>query len=506
MGERVRDAAAGCARRPRSSPTGSRTTATARLLAEAALDGARRLGARHASFRLDRVRTGQLVLFDGSVHTAHDSAVTGLSVQVWHDGVWGFAASGEVTARSARDTAGRAVDQARFCSALGREEEPVPEPVHDGTWSSGFRINPFSVPEAERAELLAAWSARLLAAPGVEHVRAKVVAVQEDKFFADLAGTSTVQRRVRVHPQVVVAGGSTTLRTVGPPTGRGWEYLLGEGWDWDAELAALPGLLRAKQHARPVVPGTYDLVIDPSQLWLTIHESVGHATELDRVLGHEASYAGTSFVRPGDVGGLRYGTPLMTVTADRTTPHGLATVAYDDQGVAAQSWDLVRDGVLVGSQYDRRTARVAGATRSVGCAFAESALRPAITRMPNVSLAPAPGGPTTEELISAVDDGIYLVGSDSWSIDARRGNFQFTAQQAHRVHRGELAGQLSGVAYQSDTRAFWGALSAIGGAGTYQVFGADLCGKGQPVQTAAVSHGCPTAVFQGVRVRNTAGS
>ncbi|WP_367127572.1 TldD/PmbA family protein [Saccharothrix sp. HUAS TT1] len=485
---------------------GSSRAATADQLAEAALDGARRLGARHASFRFDRVRTGQLALFDGSVRSAHDSAITGLSVEVWCDGAWGFAASGDPTTRSARDTAGRAVDVARSCSALGPADEPVPEPVHDGDWSSGCRIDPFSVPEAERAGLLARWSARLLAAPGVAHVRAKLVAVREDKFYADLAGTRTRQRRVRVHPQVLVAGGATTLRTVGPPTGRGWEYLLGEGWDWDAELAAVPGLLRAKQDARPVRPGRYDLVVDPSQLWHTVHETVGHATELDRVLGHEAAYAGTSFVRPDDVGELRYGTPLMTVAADRTTPHGLATVGYDDQGVAAQSWDLVRDGVLVGLQHDRRTAHAVGATRSVGCAFAESALRPAFSRMPNVSLAPVPGGPTTEELISAVDDGIYLVGSDSWSIDARRCDFQFTAQQAHRVRRGELAGQLSGVAYRSDTLAFWGSLAAVGGEGTYRVFGADLCGKGQPVQVAAVSHGCPTAVFQGVRVRNAAGS
>ncbi|NUT46268.1 MAG: TldD/PmbA family protein [Saccharothrix sp.] len=471
--------------------------------AEAALEAARLRGARHASFRLDRVRTGQLVLSDGSVRAAHDAEVAGLSVEVWCDGAWGFAASGDLTPRSARDTAVRAVDTARFCAALGRAEEPVPEPVHDDVWSSGFRVDPFSVPEAERAALLAEWSARLLAAPGVAHVRAKLVAVREDKFYADLAGTRTTQRRVRVHPQVLVAGGSTTLRTVGPPTGRGWEYLLGEGWDWDAELAALPGLLRGKQDARPVRPGTYDLVVDPSQLWLTIHESVGHATELDRVLGHEASYAGTSFVRLDDVGELRYGTPLMTVTADRTTPHGLATVGYDDQGVAAQSWDLVRDGVLVGLQHDRRTAHALGATRSVGCAFAESALRPAFTRMPNVSLVPTPGGPTTEELISTVEEGIYLVGSDSWSIDARRCDFQFTAQRAHRVHRGELAGQLSGVAYRSDTRAFWHALAAVGGEGSYRVFGADLCGKGQPIQAAAVSHGCPAAVFGDVRVRNT---
>ncbi|MFE2754639.1 TldD/PmbA family protein [Actinosynnema sp. NPDC059335] len=475
-------------------------------LAEAALADARRLGARHASFRLDRVRTAELTLFDGSVWSAHDAEVAGLSVEVWHDGAWGFAAAGDLTERSARDTAAQAVETARACALPDRADEPVPEPVHRGSWSSAHRIDPFAVPESERAGLLAEWSARLLAAPGIAHVRAKVVVAREDKFYADLAGTATTQHRVRVHPQVVAAGESATLRTVGPPTGRGWEYLLGEGWDWDAELAALPGLLRGKQHARAVLPGTYDLVVDPSQLWLTIHESVGHATELDRVLGHEASYAGTSFVRPDDVGGLQYGSPLMTVTADRTAPHGLATVGYDDQGVAAQSWDLVRDGVLVGLQYDRRTARAAGATRSVGCAFAESALRPAFARMPNVNLAPAPGGAGVEELIASVGEGIYLVGSDSWSIDARRDNFQFTAQQAHRIHRGELAGQLAGVAYQSDTREFWGALAAVGGERSYRVFGADLCGKGRPVQAAAVSHGCPAAVFQGVRVRNTAGT
>lgn len=469
----------------------------------AALDHARRAGIRFAAVRVDQVRKSELLLLDGVVWAVQDRVAAGLSVRVWHEGAWGFAADGD--AGNAKDVVDRALEVARHCARIGvRSPEPVGEPAYgDVRWSSEFRRNPFEVAESERVALLTDWSARLLAVRPVEHVRAGVVAVWERKHYADLDGTSASQQRVRVHPQVAVMGAVASLRTQGPPVARGWEYLTGEGWDWDAELGALPEELARKEEALPVAEGCYDLVIAPSNLWLTIHESVGHATELDRALGYETSYAGTTFVRPEDVGSLRYGSDLMTVTADRTTPHALATVGFDDEGVAAQSWDLVRDGVLVGLQTDRRTAAVVGAQRSTGCAFAESALRPVLSRMPNVSLAPRDGGPTTEELISTVDDGIYLAGSDSWSIDSRRHNFQFTAQQAHRIVGGRLAGQLSGVAYQSATPDFWKALSGVGGTGTYQVFGADLCGKGQPVQAAATSHGCPAALFAGIRVVNT---
>ena len=249
--------------------------------------------------------------------------------------------------------------------------------------------------------------------------------------------------------------------------------------------------------------GTYDLVIDPSNLWLTIHESVGHATELDRALGYEAAYAGTSFATPDQLGTLRYGSPLMHVTGDRTAAHGLATVGFDDDGVEAQSFDPVRDGILVGYQLDRRIASRTGRARSNGCAYADSPQHVPLQRMANVSLQPVAGGPTTAELIGEVRDGLYAVGDKSWSIDMQRYNFQFTAQRFFRIRHGRLGGQVRDAAYQGMTTAFWGSMEAVGGPGTYVLGGAMNCGKAQPGQVAAVSHGCPAALFRGVTVLNT---
>jgi TldD protein len=299
------------------------------------------------------------------------------------------------------------------------------------------------------------------------------------------------------------SGQIETMDTCAPPAGRGWEFLTGTGWDWDDELAQLPELLTEKMQAPSVQPGAYDLVIDPSNLWLTIHESIGHATELDRALGYEAAYAGTSFATFDQLGSLRYGSEHMHVTADRTARHGLATVGYDDEGVAAQSWDLIRDGLLVGYQLDRRIARLKGFDRSNGCAFADSPARVPVQRMANVSLQPAPGGPSTEELIAGVEDGIYIIGDNSWSIDMQRYNFQFTGQRFFRIRSGRLAGQLRDVAYQATTTDFWSSMDAVGGPQTYVLGGAFNCGKAQPSQTAPVSHGCPAALFRNVNVLNT---
>jgi TldD protein len=252
-----------------------------------------------------------------------------------------------------------------------------------------------------------------------------------------------------------------------------------------------------------VQAGLYDLVIDPTNLWLTIHESIGHATELDRALGYEAAYAGTSFATLDKLNTLQYGSGLMNVTGDRTVAHGLATIGFDDEGVAGQSWDIVRDGILVGYQLDRRIAAHTGATRSNGCAFADSPGHTPIQRMANVSLQPAPNGPSTAELIAQVENGIYIVGNKSWSIDMQRYNFQFTGQRFFAIRGGKLAGQVRDVAYQATTTDFWGSMSAVGGPQTYLLGGAFNCGKGQPGQVAAVSHGCPSALFRGVRVLNT---
>ncbi|HET6964403.1 MAG TPA: TldD/PmbA family protein [Acidimicrobiales bacterium] len=479
-------------------------------LAGAALSAAATPLVSHAEVRVERTRVATASARDGHLESDADGATAGLSVRVLHDGTWGFAATTEISSAAAARAAREAVEVARVSAALSTERvELAPEPVHVAEWISSFEVNPFDVPAAERAALLIEWTARMVADRRVDHADAALMAVQEDKFYADLSGTRTTQERVRIQPVVNVvgidAGSGTfeTMRTLAPPAGRGWEYTQGTGWDWDAELESLPALLEEKMSAGTVDAGHYDVVIDPSNLWLTIHESIGHATELDRALGYEAAYAGTSFATFDQLDRLRYGSPVMHVTGDRTVEHGLATVGFDDEGVEAQSWDLIRDGTLVGYQLNRSMASRQGFDRSNGCAFADSAVHVPLQRMANVSLQPARGGPSTEELISAVADGIYIVGDKSWSIDMQRYNFQFTGQRFYRIKGGRLAGQLRDLAYQGVTTEFWSSMEAVGGEQTYVLGGAFNCGKGQPGQVAAVSHGCPSALFRGVHILNT---
>ncbi|MEU0986857.1 TldD/PmbA family protein [Streptomyces sp. NPDC005953] len=487
-----------------------------RALADAALARARALGAHHADFRFERVRSAAWRLRDAKPSGSSDTTDLGYAVRVVHGGAWGFASGVDMTMDAAARVAGQAVAMAKLSAqviaAAGSDErvELAHEPVHaDKTWISSYRINPFEVADEEKTALLAEWSARLLAASGVAHVDASLLTVQENKFYADTAGTVTTQQRVRLHPQVsAVAVDETTgefdsMRTIAPPAGRGWEYLTGTGWDWEGELERIPELLAEKMRAPSVEAGRYDLVVDPSNLWLTIHESIGHATELDRALGYEAAYAGTSFATFDQLGKLEYGASMMNVTGDRTAEHGLATVGYDDEGVKAQSWDLIKDGTLVGYQTDRRIAKLTGLGRSNGCAYADSPSHVPVQRMANVSLQPVAGGLSTEDLIGGVERGIYVVGDRSWSIDMQRYNFQFTGQRFFRIENGRLAGQLRDVAYQATTTDFWGSMEQVGGPQTYVLGGAFNCGKAQPGQVAAVSHGCPTALFRGVDILNT---
>ncbi|MGQ0843613.1 MAG: TldD/PmbA family protein [Sporichthyaceae bacterium] len=480
-------------------------------LADAALSTAKSLGATHAEFRLERLRQQGIRLRDGRVEASGESAQLGFAVRVVVDGTWGFAAGVDLTPEAAAEVARQAVTVARTCRPVNTEPVDLAhEPSHGVVeWVSAYEIDPFTVPEPEKIALLSDWSQRLLAHKAVSHVDASLLAVLENKFYADLSGTVTTQQRVRIQPNVEAtaideAGGRfETMDTLAPPAGRGWEYAKGVGWDWDAEFAQLPDLLAEKLAAPSVEAGTYDVVIDPTNLWLTIHESIGHATELDRALGYEAAYAGTSFATPDKLNTLKYGSPLMNVTGDRTVTNGLATIGYDDEGVQTQSWDIVKDGILVGYQLDRRIASVTGQDRSNGCAFADSPGHTPIQRMANVSLAAAPDGPSTEDLVGSLDNGIYIVGDKSWSIDMQRYNFQFTGQRFFRVRGGKIVGQVRDVAYQSTTTDFWGSMSAVGGPQTYLLGGAFNCGKGQPGQVAAVSHGCPSALFNGVKILNT---
>ncbi|OMQ16758.1 peptidase C69 [Modestobacter sp. VKM Ac-2676] len=480
-------------------------------LADAALTRAVDLGCEHADLRVERIRTQSVRLRDARLESLSDGEDLGLAVRVVHEGTWGFAAGVVLTAAEAVRLAEQAVAVAQVSAAINTDRvELAPEPAYDGEWVSSYEVDPFAVPDAEKTGLMTELSARLLAGDGVEHVQSSVVQVKEQKFYADTAGTRTRQQRVRIEPEFTAltvdraTGAFESMRTLAPPVGRGWEYLTGGHWDWRAELAEIPELLREKTTAPSVEAGRYDLVVDPTNLWLTIHESIGHATELDRALGYEAAYAGTSFATVDQLGSLRYGSPLMNVTGDRTAEHGLSTVGWDDEGVAGQQWDLIRDGVLVGYQVDRNMARLRGMDRSNGCSFADSAAHVPVQRMANVSLQPDPAGPTTEELIAGVERGIYVVGDKSWSIDMQRYNFQFTGQRFHAIRNGRLAGQLRDVAYQATTTDFWGSMRVVGGPQTYALGGALNCGKAQPGQTAAVSHGCPVALFENTAILNTA--
>ncbi len=487
-----------------------------RSLADAALTRARELGASHADFRLERIRSASWRLRDARPAGTSDSVRLGFAVRVLLDGAWGFAAGVDLTPGAAAEVAAQAVAVARLSGGISRASgstervELADEPVHrDVSWVSAYELNPFEVPDAEKTALLAERSSRLLAAAGVSHVQAALETVQENKFYADTAGTVTTQQRIRVNSELEATsvdertGAFDSMRTLAPPVGRGYEYLTGTGWDWDAELAELPVLLAEKMKAPSVEAGRYDLVVDPTNLWLTIHESIGHATELDRALGYEAAYAGTSFATFDQLGSLKYGSELMHVTGDRTAEHGLSTIGYDDEGVATQSWDLVKDGVLVGYQLDRAMAGLKGFERSNGCAFADSPAHVPVQRMANVSLRPAADGPDTEGLFAGVEKGLYIVGDRSWSIDQQRYNFQFTGQRAYAIKDGELAGQVKDFAYQATTTDFWGSMAAVGGPQTYRLGGAFNCGKAQPGQIAAVSHGCPSALFRNVNVLNT---
>jgi TldD protein len=485
-----------------------------RKMAEAALTRAQDFHVSHADFRFERIRHQDIRVRDGRLQGASDSEDIGFAVRVVLNGAWGFASGVVLGTQSAIGIAETAVRTAQVAAAMTtRPVELAPEPAYpDVEWVSAYDLDPLTVPLGEKVDLLVNRSAQLLRAPGVEHSGASVRQVVENKFYTDLAGTTTTQQRVRLEPDLEVHGTNQdtgvfdAMRSIAPPVGRGWEYLTG-GYDWDAAVAELPDLLAEKLAAPSVEAGRYDLVIHPSNLWLTIHESIGHATELDRALGYEANYAGTSFATVDQLGRLQYGSPVLNITGDRTVPHGLSTIGYDDEGVRTGEWDIVRDGVLVGYQLDRSMAAMMPELndgRSNGCAYADSPGHIPIQRMANVSLEPAVDGPSTEELIGQVERGIYVVGDKSWSIDMQRYNFQFTGQRFYRIENGALAGQLRDVAYQATTTEFWNSMAAVGGPDTWELGGAMNCGKAQPGQVAAVSHGCPTSLFRDVNVLNTA--
>ena len=479
-------------------------------LASAALEAMGAIpGLEYGDMRVHRDQIQSIQVRERDLISLSDSQPQGFGVRLVVDGSFGFAASSELTPAAVTRAVSDAAETARRLRPLLEERvELAAEPPHQESWEGAVDLNPFQVPSGRKVDFLLEATAAALEA-GAQFAEFHCLQVQENRLFVSTEGSRIQQQRVRVHPALEVglvdqqgSGLVETMRSLSPPVGRGWEYV--EAYGFEREAPQLVEWLREKLASPSVSPGPADLVIDPSNLWLTIHESVAHGTELDRALGYEANFAGTTFATPDKVGSLRYGSTLMHVTGDRTQPFGLATVGFDDEGVSAQRWDIIEEGILVGYQLNRQMARKFNLPRSNGCAFADSFAHVPLQRMPNVSLQPDPERDTTlEDLLGEVKEGIYVVGDKSWSIDQQRYNFQFTGQRFYRIHKGRLAGQLRDVAYQSRTPDFWGRMAGVGGPSSWRLEGAMNCGKGQPEQVAPVSHGCPPALFREVKVLNS---
>jgi TldD protein len=424
-------------------------------------------------------------------------------------GAWGFAASYIVTPESVRRITERAIEVALANSQYQRKPvEFVATPKVVANWKSAFRKDPFDLPADGKIDFLLKLNEAAMKTKGASYVTSGLSFQNEQKFYASTDGSQIDQYIIRTLPffQVTAvnrsAGDFQTRSSLAGPKTIGYEYLEEYPWHDDALKAGEEAV--AKLKAKPVVPGKYDLILHPSHLWLTIHESVGHSTELDRALLWEADYAGTSFLTPDKTGKLQFGSKICNFYADRTQPHGLATVGYDDEGVPAQRWPLVKDGIFVGWQTTRDLAPLVGQKHSYGCLHADNWGSVPFPRMPNVSLDPAAEDVSMDALVSGVDDGILIYGNGSWSIDQQRYNFQFGGQTFWEIKKGKLGEMLRDVAYQSRTTDFWNACDGIGGKATYELNGAANDGKGEPGQSNAVSHGCPVSRFRQINVLNTA--
>jgi len=477
-------------------------------VADAALAQAVKLGASYADIRINRYRRESIATRERQVQNVSRSTSYGLGLRVLVNGTWGFAASNLVAAASARAAADQAVAIARANAALTTRKVVLANADKVvTTWANPIKRDPFEVPLETKIAFLMTLNEAALAVPGVSFINSQLQFVDEQKYFASSEGSRITQRLVRTYPQFTTtaadraAGDFQTRAVVDRAKLLGYEYVEDYPWLQDAERAGHEVV--EKLTAKPAVPGRYDVVVDPSQLFLAIHESVGHSTELDRSLGYEANMAGTSFVKPGDAGKLRFGSKIVNLVGDRTQPGGLATTGFDDEGVPSERWHLVRDGLFVDWQTTRELAPLVGQQKSHGCLHADDWSSVPFPRMPNVSLEPAATEVTLDDLFSDIKRGIYVVGRGVSSIDQQRYNFQFGGAVIREITNGKLGPMLRDAAYQSRTPDFWASCDGLGGPATYRLWGTSADGKGEPGQTNAVSHGCPPARFRNVTVLNT---
>ncbi|WP_316821767.1 TldD/PmbA family protein [Pedobacter gandavensis] len=502
--------------------------AAKKLLSDVALNAARAKGATYTDVRVGRYLNQFVVTREDKVQNIVNTESYGVGIRVLANGCWGFAATDQMDKDSIAKAAELAVAIAKENSRL--QSEPVQLAPQKGygevSWKSPIEKNAFEVPIKEKVDLLLSVNDAAMKG-GADYINSILFMVNEQKYFASSEGSYIDQDVHRIWPTFFITkinketGKFETRNALSAPTGKGYEYLDARPQDKiktasgtlykgrydmleDAKQASTQ--VAEKLKAKSVEPGKYDLVLDPSHLWLTIHESSGHPTELDRVLGYEANFAGTSFLTldKWKSKNFKYGSKEVNITADKTEPGSLGAVGYDDEGVKCGKWDVIKDGVLVNYQAIRDQAHSVGLDHSQGCCYADNWSSVQFQRMANISLQPGKKPLSIADQIKNVEKGIYIVGDGSFSIDQQRYNFQFGGQLYYEIKAGKIVGMLKDVAYQANTQEFWNSCAAICDESDYRLGGSFFDGKGQPMQTSAVSHGSATARFNGVNVINTA--
>ncbi|MBD3185152.1 TldD/PmbA family protein [Candidatus Poribacteria bacterium] len=474
-------------------------------LTDLAVDTAARMGASYADIRIIRINNESVSAKNEKVSGIGKSEDEGFGVRVLANGAWGFASSSNLTRDEIQKVAAEAVEIARASATL-KETDVVlaPEDTHVDVWKSSYEKDPFEVSLETKIDLLLKINAEMMKVKDIKVANAHMNFMREHQFFASSEGSFIEQEILRSGAGYsATAVGNDDMQTRSYPDSHGGQYMA-KGYEVIEETPLLENALQTAEEASALLKAprcperVADLILGGSQLALQIHESIGHPTELDRVLGTEANYAGTSFVTTDKLGNFQYGSPVVNVVADSTIPYGLATIGYDDEGVTAQKWHLIKDGLFSGYLTSRETAPVIGEERSKGAMRAHGWERIPLIRMTNISL--MPGEWTLDDLIADTKDGVYMETNKSWSIDQKRLNFQFGTELAWEIKNGKKTRMFKNTVYQSMTPEFWNSCDAICNEDHFVLWGLINCGKGQPGQTAEMSHGAAPARFRNVKI------
>ena len=473
-------------------------------LAQLALDTAVARGAEFADVRFLESEREDLQVKDGQVGAVDRSETRGIGVRVLHRGAWGHAGTDVLTREGVETCAAHAVALARASATVRREPVIlVPEPPRRASWASDCAIDPFSVPLEKKLDLLFRVDEALRGVKGVSIAEGFLTFVRKHQLFLSSEGSEIDQTTTRSgggYSAIAISDGEVQKRSFPQNDGQhqtlGYEFI--ESVPWVENAARVGEEAVALLTADPCPGGEADIILEGSQLALQIHESVGHPSELDRVLGMEANYAGTSFLTLDRLGTLQFGSGIVNLVADATLPHGLSTFGFDDEGVEAQRWHIVKDGLFSGYLTSRELAGRVGEGRSRGCVRSDGWHHIPMIRMVNLSLVPGKG--SLEDLLADTDRGIYMETNRSWSIDQLRYNFQFKTEIAWEIRKGRRVRMLRNPTYQGITTKFWNSCDFICGPETWAPWGVTNCGKGQPGQVADMTHGTAPARFRGVRV------